>query len=160
MSTGPPHSTCVSTRPGRPRRALAQSRSASQGSTSGSGAVAHPSTSRGAVGLVQSVVTGTVTYARLHMFCIVTCAGAVCGPGSATKAERMPSRVRIDPETAGLARLGFARRREGSGPQGERALVSCDEVVHRQVEVKLLRRPVRPSGSHVVGGALKGQRDP
>src|SRR5450631_3102441 len=70
--TGSPHSSWVNTRPCRPGRAPARSRSASQAAISGSGATAHPSTSRGAVGLVHTVVTGTVTNCRLLTLDIVT----------------------------------------------------------------------------------------
>jgi hypothetical protein len=72
ICTGSPHPSWVSTRPRRPGRAPGASRSASQAIASGSGATAHLSMSRGAAGLVQRVVAGTVTYARLHMGSIVT----------------------------------------------------------------------------------------
>jgi len=79
MRTGSQHSSWVSTRPCRPVRARAASSAASQAATSGRGATAHPSTSRGAVGLVQSAVTGTVTYPWLSTLAIVTRQQVHCG---------------------------------------------------------------------------------
>jgi len=100
-------------------------------------------------------------YPQLFTLDIVTRPRANRGTwGSTAQAERMASRVRIDPETAGLVRLGCVRRGEGCGAQGERSPVRRDEVVHRQVEVQLLRRPVGPLWRYVVCGALKSQRDP
>src|SRR5665811_1297909 len=75
MSTGSPSSSWVSARPWRPSRAAAASRSANHATTSGWGATAAASTSRGDVGLDQSVVTGTMTYLRLLTSAIVTRSG-------------------------------------------------------------------------------------
>ena len=71
----------------------------------------------------------------------------------------MSCRVRVDPETAGLVGVRRCRRQEGSGAQGHSLVVSGDEVVHGQVEVQLLRWPIRPSRSHIVVGSLEGERD-
>jgi len=37
--------------------------------------------------------------------------------------------------------------------------VCGDEVIHGQVEVKLLGWPIRPSRRNIVGGSLEGERD-
>jgi len=71
----------------------------------------------------------------------------------------MSRRVRVDPEATGLVRVGGSCRQEGSGAQGNGLVVSGDEVVHGQVEVKLLRWTVRPSRSHIVVGSLERERD-
>jgi hypothetical protein len=71
------------------------------------------------------------------------------------EAERMPSGIRVDLEA--LGRVDVVSRLQEPGTQRYNLIMGGRHVVDMQVEVDLLRRPVRPLGRNMIGRELNPQ---